>query len=403
MTSIIIDIFEDNFIDSCIKSSFLNTNCIIGTSTLFISIVFLLLNILALFKLIYFYGKINFETNLIIFSIFQIFIIQLVIITSYEVLIECFNLFQILIITLLLRKMIILSNQNINKNVLFVLINTINLSSFIIYIMFLFKNKKSNTYSFILFHSSLYAISSIFLAFYSNSLIKVINKLELKSSEQFLSSNSSVNNQIFYSMRKKQIKPLYKINLISSFLEFMLVLSILLIPNDNFEQNQFKIIPNSLLGYISLYLFLLICLFNISSNFLCFFWKIREQFKEGFFKNNKRRVIDNRYIRRETIIMENEDPTQVNEFLENDNNKNNQIKFEKSIYMSSFADISEEKEKEDELKTNKNDVLIEKKNEDVNEERNNELKENFIDRESIPCNISSIEGINRNTTFSVSK
>ena len=177
-------------------------------------------------------------------------------------------------------------------------------------------------------------------------------------------------------------------------MEFLLILSILLIPYNNFEQNQFKIMPNSSLAYIIYYLYLLICLFNISANFLCFFWKIREQYKDETLNDNKnkKKVIDNKYIKRETIILEKENPSQVNEFIENDNNKKEDPKkLEKSIYMSSFADISDEEKLDDE-----------KNNEEINTEFLDDLNKNN-GRESIPSDINSKEGINRNTNFSSSK
>ena len=40
--------------------------------------------------------------------------------------------------------------------------------------------------------------------------------------------------------------------------------------------------------------------------------------------------------------MKNEDPEQINEFIENDS-KNDSKKYAKSIYMSSFTDITEDK------------------------------------------------------------
>ena len=111
MTSMILNIFKDNFFALCIEDKFKSFNCIIGSSSLFISILILILNFFAFFKLVNFYGKINFETNLIIFSIFQIIVIQLIIITSYELLIVFFTLIQIFIITLIIRKFVIISNQ----------------------------------------------------------------------------------------------------------------------------------------------------------------------------------------------------------------------------------------------------------------------------------------------------
>ena len=300
--------------------------------------------------------------------------------------------------------------------------------------MFLFQNSRDNTYSIMLLHSLFYLLSTIILTFYSISLVKLIkkyrdSKLKVKSesisesTKENSNSNSLAislndilnNNEIFYSMRKQQIKSLYSINIICAFLEFLLMLSILLFPYDNFKKSQFKITPNSLLGYIIFNIYLFTCLFNVSSNFLSFFWKIRMQYKEEYNKNdnynkqNNNRIIDNRYIKRETINLRNEEPKQVNDFIENDKTKIDQKKFAKSIYESSFTDTSEEKEEDYFVKQeNKNkeenindnlDKNKEPKNSElsVNKELLEPLNNNFIDRESIPCNIDSLPGINRNT------
>lgn len=455
MTSMIINIFEDNFIEQCIQSSFLEIKCIIGSSTLFFSLIFLISNIIALIKLAYYYGKINFETNLILFSVIEILIIQLVIITSYEILIEFFILIQFFLITLIIRKFVILSKQTIQyfrKNGLFIFLNTTNILLFIVYTMFLLKNNKEDTYSIILIHSLFYALSSIILTVYSNLLVKLIKKLkkyEIKTSSQSTidSSNEKINpitvmnydsidndlfnnvnkDCIFYLMRKKQIRPLYKINIICSFLEFALILSILIIPNKHFEQSQFKIIPYSLLGYLILYLYLFICLFNVSANFLCFFWIVRREYKKnnGTNINNKRKtnkaILDNRYIKRTTINMKNEEPEQINEFIENENNKNDPKKYEKSIYMSSFTDISIDKQDDDFAKSlnnkvDNNNINIEEKEyenfnnfddkdnkENINKELLEPLNNNLIDRESIQLNMDTKCGINRLSTYSTLK
>ena len=439
MTSLITTVFEGNFIEQCFGNNFICTNCIFGTIALFFSLLVLIFNIFAFFKLTHFYRKLNFETNLILISIFQVIIIQLVIITLYELLIALFILIQIIIITLIIRKFVILSKkpvQLIKKNGLFLFLNTLNILLFFLYTMFLFKNNKDNSYSIILIHSLFYSLSSVILTFYSHSLVKLIKKcsqLTSSSSSQLSNDrNNSIsllsfndifnNNELFYSMRKKQIKPLYRINIICSFTEFLLILSILLFPYSNFKQSQFKIMADSPLGYIMFYIYIFICLFNVSANFLSFFWRIRDQYKEEFGKNgsndqNKNRVIDNVYIKRETINLKNEEPKQVNDFIENDNTKKDIKKIEKSIYVSSFADISEEKDenyyvkqqnKEDKENTTNN--LDNTKNKEQNNDEqpvNNQLLEplnkNLLGRESIPYNLDSLAGINRNTTSSISK
>ena len=183
MTSLIINIFEDNFFEQCIDSSFLDIKCIIGNSYLLLSLIICILNLIALYKLSNFYKKINLETNLILFSIFQIIILQLVIITSYEILIEFFNFFQIFVVTLIIRKFIIISKQSTNplkKNGLFILLNTINILFFGFYIMLLFKNNKDDCYSIILTYILFYILVSIVLIIYSKTLLNLIMKIRNK-------------------------------------------------------------------------------------------------------------------------------------------------------------------------------------------------------------------------------
>ena len=444
MKSIIKNFFENNFFDKCIQNSFVNINCIIGSSALFFSLIILIFNIIALCKLIHFYKKLNFETYLILLSIFQVFIIQLVIITLYELLIAFFILIQTFIISLIIRKFVILSKkpkQILKKNGHFLFLNTINISLFLLYIMFLFRNNKDNSYSIMLIHSLFYLLTTIILTFYSISLVKLIKKYQddklngssKSTSESSVENNNSKSitilnikdisnsNEIFYSMRKRQIKTLYRINMISALFEFLLILSILLFPYNNFKNSQFKITPDSLLDYILFYLYFFICLLNVSSNFLSFFWNIRIQYKEennkneNYNKKNNKRVIDNRDIRRETINLKKEEPKQVNDFIDFDNTKEDHRQLKKSMYQSSFSDMSEEKEEdyytknenEEYDKNNKNNNDNSDKNKGQNNNNNNEpfvnkellepLNNNLIDRESIPYKIDSLCGINRIT------
>jgi len=416
-------------------SSFLDIKCIIGNSYLLFSLIICILNIIALYKLSHFYKKINFETNLILFSIFQIIILQLVVITSYEILIEFFNFFQIFVVTLIIRKFIIISKQNANplkKNGLFILLNTVNIIFFGFYIMFLFNNNKEDCYSIILTYILFYILVSIVLIIYSKTLLNLIMKIRNKENKsasqstieslneklnQLISNDDNLTNNpddinqecIFYSMRKKQIKPLYTINIICSFLEFALIFSLLIIPLNNFEQTQFKIIPNSIIDIIIFYLYLFICLFNVSENYICYFWIIRNEFSTNSVRNGKiykNRILDNKDIKRETISMKKEEPEQINYFIEN-SLKNDPKKIEKSIYMSSFEDISETQNnisdpqnlKELEYNMNGKDIGVDLNNKELL----NPLNGYNIDRESIPSNMESIYGINRLTTYSSSQ
>ena len=198
------------------------------------------------------------------------------------------------------RKFVILSTkpkQPYRKNGLFIFFNTISMSLFLLYTMLLIKNNKENSFSIILLYSLFYFLSTVILTFYCNLLIQLITKLK-KKSEMESSSNSLIqiyrehnkeeqnnnsisitvlsfndifnNNEMFYSMRRKQIKPLYKINMICALSEFLLMFSILLIPYDNFKQDHYKIIPTSLLGYILFYLYLVHYHYYYYLHFYCF-------------------------------------------------------------------------------------------------------------------------------------
>ena len=83
-----------NFLVHCAKISIIDESCIIGSSVLIISIIILVLNIYALFKMTKFYKKMNFENTIILLSIIQtIFLLQLVLISSYDIFFESFFLY----------------------------------------------------------------------------------------------------------------------------------------------------------------------------------------------------------------------------------------------------------------------------------------------------------------------
>ena len=125
-------------------------------------------------------------------------------------------------------------------------------------------------------------------------------------------------------------------------------------------------------------------------------------------KNNQDRILDNKDIKRETISMKQEEPVQeqINCFIEN-NLKNDPKKIEKSIYISSFEDISETQNNISDIKNSKElETNMNEKDNGVdlnNKELLEPLNGNIIDRESIPSNVGSIYGIDRLTTYSSSQ
>jgi hypothetical protein len=108
MSSFISDLLNNNLFEKCVNDSFLSLNCILGSSNFLISLIVVSFNFFGFYRLLKFFHKLNFETSLILLNIIQIVIIQLLIITCYSILIECFNLVQIGILTWIIRKFNIL-------------------------------------------------------------------------------------------------------------------------------------------------------------------------------------------------------------------------------------------------------------------------------------------------------
>ena len=116
-----------NFIVQC-KHSIFDEGCIIGSFVSIISLIILGINIFAFIKMTKFYKKMNFENTIILLSIFQTLLLQIVLITSYDIFFEAFFLLQIFIISLIIRKFIILAKEPktfIEKNKVFILLGRI--------------------------------------------------------------------------------------------------------------------------------------------------------------------------------------------------------------------------------------------------------------------------------------
>ena len=166
-----------NFIDQCNISIF-DESCIFGTIVLIVSFVLLVLNIFACIKMTIFYKKMNFENTIILLSIFQTLLLQVVLITSYDIFFEAFFLLQIFIISLIIRKFIILAKEPktfIEKNKVFILLNILNVLIFFLYPLYL-KISKEHQLFFKLFYRLFHAITTCILTYYCRFFINLINK-----------------------------------------------------------------------------------------------------------------------------------------------------------------------------------------------------------------------------------
>ena len=437
MTDFIVNILNDNLFEKCVSDSFSSLNCILGTSTFVFSILIISFNCYGFYKMAKFFHKINFETSLILMNIIQLLIIQCLIITNYEILIEFFNLVQIGMLTWIIRKFNILlkkPSSSFKKNRLFIFFNIVNFGLIIYYTIEIAVDSSYDfLYPIILFHISFSLICSGILSIYSCSLvnkIKKINKTEKENIEIIFDSSDELPNAnenlliqnndesskkkddffIFYHKREKQIKSLYKNNLVCTFLQFCLILFILFIPNFNFKKESYKIIPETTLSQIFYYLFILICIINSFTNFFCFYWRIKSQYKTDnkikIKKKKRENIIDSGYLKREEIKIEKEeeDTKKIENIIEKEKTRKDSNLIDKSLYFNSFEDLSmgnHNNTNNTNNNTNKDqnkdkEIIIEENNEIENNEIENILNNNeIIDRESIPSDLDSHNAINR--------
>ena len=417
MSSFISDLLNNNLFEKCVNDSFLSLNCILGSSNFLISLIVVSFNFFGFYRLLKFFHKLNFETSLILLNIIQIVIIQLLIITCYSILIECFNLVQIGILTWIIRKFNILLKNPIKffkKNKLFAFLNLINILLFIYYIALVDpQNSNGTNYPIILFHTGFSLLCSFILVIYSCSLLSKIKKIINEEKEVpniAVESQNGTNNvllikkekeesnnikdYIFFDKREKQIKPLFKINLFCTFLEFSFILSVYLLPNLTFKKECFKIVPESIMSHVFYYLYILVCIMNTFINFFCFYWRIKSQYKMN--SNRSNILITNKFIKKEKMEIENNNND--NEIKEN----NIEGKAEKSIFDISFEEsFIENKNNDDnnyipELDKSKDifdDDIFEKNKIENNDLINNEIEEG----ESISLDFDSENNINRVT------
>ena len=422
MTSFIGDLLSNNFFEKCVNESFVNLNCILGSSSFGISILVVSLNCYAFYKLFKFFHKVNFETSLILLNIIQLIIIQLLIITCYAILIICFNFVQVGMLTWIIRKFnILLKNplKFLKKNKTFVFLNLINILLFIYYIVLLFiKDSVDYNYPVILLHSFFSLFCSFILVIYSCSLINKIKRFISSEKKIFQividppkennnellinkENEESNNNQefIFYCKREKQIQPLYKINFICIFLEFSLVLSVRFVSSIDFQKVSYKIIPESLLSHVFYYLFIFICIINTLTNFFCFFWRIKRQYQLNPVAKNK--FMTNKYLKKQKMEIDanrNEHDI-IEEIIEDDIEKEHNNKFIDNEFNSSFEDLFTDNQnniKNCEQDLEKSNDFFSEDSFGKNEKENIEYLNNEINkRESIDIDYDSQNGINR--------
>ena len=433
MSDFIVNILKDNLFEKCVSDSFISLNCILGTSTFVFSILIISFDCYGFYKLAKYFHKINFETSLILMNIIQLLIIQFLIITSYEILVEFFNLAQIGMLTWIIRKFNILLKKPLSsfkRNRLFIFFNIINFSLIIYYTVEIIVDTSYDfLYPIILIHTSFSLLCASILTIYSCSLlakIKKINKTEKQnlevifdSSDELPNSNENLliqkteevskkeNDFIFYHKRENQIKPLYKINLVCTFLQLSFILTVLIIPNINFKKESYKVIPETTLSQIFYYVYIIVCIINAFTNFFCFFWRIKSQYKtnikKSIIRKKRETMMDSGYLKREEIKIEKgeEDTKKIENIIEKEKENKNSNLIDKSLYFNSFEDLTIDNHNNsnnaDRNQEKTNEIIIEENIEIENNDIENKdiLNNEIIDRESIPLDLDSNQAINR--------
>ena len=399
MPSAFENFFEDNLFKVCSDKYFSNLNCIFGSFEFVFSFVILAYTIIGLINMIKYYDKFNFEMSLLLFSIFQIILIDIIIITPHDFLYEIFFLSQLFIISLIIRKFLkIVRNNKFRGNLIFIIVNIINIIIFTLYILSLLEIFLSGIYLYIRFSSRIfYFLTTVNLAILCRSLIKKLEQYginnesydillkksissQCNNSEHFVVSFYS--NELFFMIRKKQITPLYILNLICSFIQMIFILFKNFILTEYFKKIDYKLISTNE-GYIIYYIYLLTYFLNIMINFICFYWIIRDQYKDDSErlakgKKNNIKILDEDFIQRESIRSSLEN--KKDEIFTNNKNKN-----KKSLYDNSFSDEDENENQENYFIKDKNKIKednLEKLNES-NSERKTIMSQNAINNSNV--------------------
>ena len=373
MTAAFKNFLKDNLIKICLNNNFQDLNCILGTTQIIISIICIIIIFFGLIKLLNYYGKMNFETSLLLFSIIQIILLDIIIIIPHDVLFECFFFIQLCHISLTIRQFIVLvkndKNKTFEENIFFIILNIINIVIFSLFILSLLDILLNNIYLYIQsFIRIYYFITAIILTFLCRKLIKKLKtyekrnesyELNLKSKISVEESNNSnlfvsfYNNEwLFFLIRERQIIPLYILNLICSFIQMSFILSKHFVLENFFEKEQeyqYKIKSLKKEGIIIYYLYTVFCLLNVLVNYFCFYWIVRDQYKDHnseikhLKKDKKRNFLDENFIERETV-QNKEDEKEISIIMEE--KIKDKKKFAKSIYSNTFTEVTEDNEKD---------------------------------------------------------
>ena len=357
-----------NFIDRCTNNSLSDESCVMGIITLIITFFPLLFNVYAFVKMTMFYKKLNFENSIILASAIEIFILEFALTTSLDVFLQFFFFIQIILTSFLIKKFanLIKDMQSLFKNnFFFISLNIVNFIIFITYLVFMIVVEDSN-FIINLVYKIFYFITTCVLSYsciFMNRLIAKHKKEYIENYNSFFdpsllnisskdlsdigsiteaenknnnTPNSNENKDVgskvtdadseregeeFYRIKRKQNKCLYIINLGCSLLELTFTILRFTLLKEDFLDHKYKIVPLTISSEIIYYVYLLICLINISVIFFCFYYYIRRQYSRDtkvYKKRLSKKLFDDAFIEQQK---KEDDITEKNEGILTDKKK----------------------------------------------------------------------------------
>ena len=163
--------FDNNIFEVCAKNSFPNINCIFGLVEFISSFALLILTIIGLVKMIKYYDSFNFEMGLVLISIFQILLMDMIIIAPHDFLFELFFVTQLLVISLIIRKFLqIIKFEKIRENVIFIIINVISSAIFVFFMLSLFNVFLTDIYIYIRLFSRFFYLLIFSLSYFDKKI-----------------------------------------------------------------------------------------------------------------------------------------------------------------------------------------------------------------------------------------
>lgn len=354
-----------NFIDRCTNNSLSDESCIMGIVTLIITFFPLLFNVYAFVKMTMFYKKLNFENSIILVSAIEIFILEFALTTSLDVFLQFFFFIQIILTSFLIKKFanLIKDMQSLFKNnFFFISLNVINFIIFIAYLVFMIITEDSNfiinlVYKIFYFITTcVLSYSCIFMnrliekhkkeyienynSFFDTSLLNISSKdlsdigsitdvdnkdnntpNSSENKDKDIDADSEREGEEFYRIKRKQNKCLYIINLGCALLEMTFTILRFTLLKEDFIDHKYKIVPLTLSSEIIYYVYLLICLINISVIFFCFYYYIRRQYSRDtkvYKKRLSKKLFDDAFIEQQK---KEDDITDKNEGILTDKKK----------------------------------------------------------------------------------